>query len=118
MFPETQEFFRPGPGQKPAYHIKRFEARAGPEGLQLSVSALNGFPPISGVEVWKVLKKAAAAGITLLDSPDDNIVVACGSKSFLQSPSGIVIYPGPEAFTSAGALLLTTDQQSCNNFPL
>ena len=113
VFPSTREMFRPGPGQQPSFHVKRFEARAGPEGLQVSVSALNGFPPITGLEVWKVLKKTAAAGISLFDSPDDRIVVACGSKLFQQSPSGVMIYPGPEAFSSAGAATISAPVLRC-----
>lgn len=76
-----------------------------PQGLKVVVSALNGFPPLSGVEVWQLAAKAAAAGMHLLDRKDDRLVVACGAKGFRQSPRGEVLYPGPEAFTSAGLTL-------------
>lgn len=49
----------------------------------------------------QITAKSSAVGLTLLDRADDHIVVACGSKVFLQSPGGEILYPGPEAFTSA-----------------
>eukprot|EP00892_Ulva_mutabilis_P000625 jgi/Ulvmu1/10563/UM065_0017.1 len=105
VFAESREEFSPGPGNTPQYHSKRFEARAGPDGMQIVVSSLNGFPPISGMEVSQVRTKSGATGMTLLDRADDHIVVACGSKVFQQSPGGEILYPGPEAFTSAGLTL-------------
>ena len=80
-------------------------AYAGPDGMQIVVSSLNGFPPISGMEVSQITAKSGAIGMTLLDRADDHIVVACGSKIFQQSPGGEILYPGPEAFTSAGLTL-------------
>ena len=73
--------------------------------MQIVVSSLNGFPPISGMEVSQIQAKSGAVGMTLLDRADNHIVVACGSKVFQQSPGGEILYPGPEAFTSAGLTL-------------
>ena len=131
VFAESREEFAPGAGSIPEYHSKRFQARAGastsypvpscrlssghhnmdtdmhagPDGMQIVVSSLNGFPPISGMEVSQIKAKSGAVGMTLLDRADDHIVVACGSKVFQQSPGGEILYPGPEAFTSAGLTL-------------
>eukprot|EP00892_Ulva_mutabilis_P000623 jgi/Ulvmu1/10561/UM065_0015.1 len=105
VFAESRDEFAPGPGSIPKYHSKRFEARAGPAGMQIVVSSLNGFPPISGMEVSQIKSKSGATGMTLLDRADNHIVVACGSKVFQQSPGGEILYPGPEAFTSAGLTL-------------
>lgn len=66
------------------------------------MSSLNGFPPISGLEAWQITSKSAFVGMTLLDRPDDRIVVSCASKVFRQTPAGEILYPGPQAFTSAG----------------
>lgn len=70
--------------------------------MKLVVSSVNGFPPISGLEAWQITAKSAFVGMTLLDRPDDRIVVACGSKVFQQTPAGEILYPGPLVFTSAG----------------
>lgn len=70
--------------------------------MKLVVSSRNGFPPISGLEAWQITAKSASVGMTLLDRPDDRIVVACASKVFKQTPKGEILYPGPQAFTSAG----------------
>jgi hypothetical protein len=102
VFPKTRQMFAPGPGHSPAYTVKSFEARSSPNGLQVSVSSLNGFPPISGVEVWHLHTKDAFAGLHLLDSADNHLVVARASKHFRQTPTGEVLYPGPDAFSSAG----------------
>lgn len=74
----------------------------------MTVSALNGFPPIAGLEAWQITAKSAAVGLTLLDRPDDHIVIACGSKTFKQTPAGEIVYPGPQAFTSAGVKISST----------
>jgi hypothetical protein len=54
------------------------------------------------MEAWQIAAKSAAVGLTLLDRPDNHILVACGSKTFRQTPGGEIVYPGPQAFTSAG----------------
>lgn len=80
---------------------------AGPNGVKLVVTSRNGFPPISGLEAWQITVKSAFVGMTLLDRPDNRIVVACGSKVFQQTPAGEILYPGPQVFTSAGLKLST-----------
>ena len=79
----------------------------GPDGVKLVVSSRQGFPPISGLEAWQITSKAAFVGMTLLDRPDDRVVVACGSKVFQQTPAGEILYPGPLVFSSAGLKILS-----------
>ena len=70
--------------------------------VAVAITSLNGFPPITGIEAYKIKTKTAASTRSLFDRADDHLLVDCGSLLFRQTPLGDILYPDTEAFTSFG----------------
>jgi hypothetical protein len=72
------------------------------EGANLTITALNGDPPLSGLELYKTTTQRTDRLTPLLGHSNNRIVVDCGSLTFRTSPMGDVLYPDTEAVTAAG----------------
>ena len=83
----------------------------------MTVAALHGFPPVSGLEVHQVQAKAAREPHSILDRADGRIVVDCGSLVYHQTAKGEVLYPDTSAFTAAGLVRKTVQGEVAAGAP-
>lgn len=100
VFTEDRNVFAPGPGDRPEYMKKSFDVYSEGESVSLMVSALGGFPLITGVEVYRLQETESSAN-PLPEVPNGRLVIECGSRVFLRTPAGEVLRPGTLAFQAA-----------------